>query len=231
MTAEYRAPTDGEVAEADDALVIRRVGHDLRNKLAVLQNSVYYLNMKLEPADPKVRKHLDILAREISQGNQIVMNLMDLLAPKAPERTAIEAADLLRRALERTPAPAGIETRLEAANAAPLWVDVDQALHALGNVLAYQFGTLESGGVVRLLAHGAGPVSLDLIDSGPGLTPAEKEALLDWQAVDGLAVLRMGLAAAERLAQVNGGRLQCESRPRVGTRFSLMFPTRPVPGA
>jgi two-component system sensor histidine kinase DctS len=158
------------------------------------------------------------------------MNLMDLLSPKSPERTAIEAAELFRRALERAPAPEGVETRLEAADAAPLWVDVDQALHALTNVLAYQYGTLGGSGVVRLRAHGNGPVSLDLIDSGPGLTPEEKATLLDWQTVDGLAVLRMGLAAAERLARANGGRLQWESRPRVGTRFSLLLPARPAFG-
>ncbi len=148
--------------------------------------------MKLEPADPKVRKHLDILAREIAQGNLLTMNLMDLLAAKAPEPAQIDGLELLQRAVERAPAPAGVELRLEDAGASPAWVDVDQMIHALTNILTYQFATLGDGGVVRLVAHGSGPVSLDLVDSGPGLTSTEQAALLDWQAAEDAAVVRMG---------------------------------------
>jgi len=43
--------------------LIRAVGHDLRNKLAVLKNSIYYLNMRLGHGDEKVQKHLQIMWR------------------------------------------------------------------------------------------------------------------------------------------------------------------------
>ena len=209
--------------------VLRRVGHDLRNKLAILQNSVYYLNMKLDPAEAKVRKHLDILAREVALGNLLTMNVMDLLAAKAPEPASIDGLDLLRRAIERAPAPDGVDIRLESAGDAPVWADVDQMIHALTNILTYQYSTLDSGGTVRLVAHGTGPVSLDLVDSGPGLTREEQAVLLDWQAAEDAAVVRMGLAVADHLALVNGGRLQFESRPRLGTRFSLILPAQAAP--
>jgi len=57
--------------------LIRAVGHDLRNKLAGLKNSLYYLNMRLGHDDEKVRKHFQIMGREIANANRIIMDLMD----------------------------------------------------------------------------------------------------------------------------------------------------------
>jgi len=34
--------------------LIRAVGHDLRDKLGVMKNSIYYLNMRLDHGDEKV---------------------------------------------------------------------------------------------------------------------------------------------------------------------------------
>jgi signal transduction histidine kinase len=200
--------------QAGDAQVIRRVGHDLRNKLAILQNSVYYLNMKLEPADPKVRKHLDILAREIAQGNLLTMNLMDLLAAKAPEPAQIDGLELLQRAVERAPAPAGVELRLEDAGASPAWVDVDQMIHALPQS-SLSFATLGDGGVMRLVAQAAARQTWTWW-TRPSHTFHEHAALL----IAGAETLRwahVGLAWPLIQAQVNGGRLQYREPPAVGT--------------
>ncbi len=47
------------------------VGHERRNPLGVIKNSVYYLNMIL-PKDEKVQKHLGILDREVATSDRIV---------------------------------------------------------------------------------------------------------------------------------------------------------------
>src|SRR5581483_7633180 len=55
------------------------VGHELRNPLAVMNNSVYFLKTKLLPAaqDPKIEKHLTILEGEIGKSNTIIRDVLD----------------------------------------------------------------------------------------------------------------------------------------------------------
>jgi len=52
------------------------VGHELRNPLGVMKNSVYYLEMIL-PEDARARKHLGILDREVGTANRIVSDLLE----------------------------------------------------------------------------------------------------------------------------------------------------------
>ncbi|MDA3872114.1 MAG: cache domain-containing protein, partial [Candidatus Marinimicrobia bacterium] len=53
------------------------VGHDLRNPLGVISNSVFYLNMKLKDKDEKVKKHLALLKREIERSENMLSDLLD----------------------------------------------------------------------------------------------------------------------------------------------------------
>jgi len=75
------------------AETVRKVGHDLRNKLSVMRNSVYYLNMKVGGQDAKVAKHLGILGQEIETSTRTVCYLMDLCIPRSPRwRVSISTA-------------------------------------------------------------------------------------------------------------------------------------------
>src|SRR6185436_9249728 len=59
------------------------VGHELRNPLAVMNNSVYFLKTKLMAAagaaglDSKLDKHIRILESEIIKSNMIIRDVLD----------------------------------------------------------------------------------------------------------------------------------------------------------
>ena len=78
-------PTSSSVAPSVGRM-IRAVGHDVRNKLAVMKNSIYYLSMKLGHDDEKVQRHLRIMGREIADANRIITDLMDFVHLKEPVR-------------------------------------------------------------------------------------------------------------------------------------------------
>ncbi len=84
--AEY-ANSDTETGQA-----VRAIGHDLRNQLAVMRNSTYYLRMRVGNDDPKIARHLEILDQSIEQANHKVLDLMDYVLPRTP---AVEPCSLL----------------------------------------------------------------------------------------------------------------------------------------
>src|SRR6185436_3082964 len=65
------------------------VGHELRNPLAVMNNSVYFIKTKLTsslgniPLDPKLEKHLTIIESEIVKSNMIIRDVLDFARNRA----------------------------------------------------------------------------------------------------------------------------------------------------
>jgi len=71
-------------SEVETGQAIRAIGHDLRNQLAVMRNSAYYLRMRIDNEDAKVARHLEILDQSIEQANHKVLDLMDYVLPRTP---------------------------------------------------------------------------------------------------------------------------------------------------
>jgi signal transduction histidine kinase len=66
------------------------VGHDLRNPLGVIKNSVYFLNMKLGDADEKVKKHLALLEDQVLRSDTIISDLLDFSIARAPNLVEVD---------------------------------------------------------------------------------------------------------------------------------------------
>src|SRR5208282_1729826 len=55
------------------------VGHEIRNPLAVINNSTYFIKTKLGTlgsVDPKIEKHIKIIESEIQQANGIINEIL-----------------------------------------------------------------------------------------------------------------------------------------------------------
>jgi len=213
---------------ADDALgrAVRLMGHDLRNKLGVMRNSAYYLNMKVGRQSEKLARHVGILLEQIDLGNWLVGNLMDLVAPKRPSPVETDLNALIARVLGKSPARGRAEVTPVLACDLPLVrVDAEQIGRAIENLVLCQWARLGDGEGLRVVsrADGAG-VCVDLVASGPALSPEEQERLFDLEGADGPSALGVGLVVARRLAELNGATLRVESRSGLGTRFSIIMP-------
>ena len=79
----------------------------------------------------------------------------------------------------------------------------------------------------------SGPVRLAVADTGIGVDPADQEKIFeDFQQADPSTERRyggagLGLAISRRLAHMLNGRLELDSRPGVGSTFTLVIPLRP----
>ncbi len=145
LASEVAARTQ-ELTEAQEKLVRQdklavlgqmagSVGHELRNPLAVINNSVYYLKMVQPEADEKIRKYHVIIEQEVHNAEKIISDLLDFARVKSVEREQVAIPALVQRVLERFPVPSFIKTELDLQPGLPdVFIDLRQMEQVLGNL-------------------------------------------------------------------------------------------------
>lgn len=183
----------GELEEMQDRLIRTErlatigqlgasVGHELRHPLSVISNSVYYLNMKLEDADEKLKKHLGIMEREIAITNKIIGDLLSFARGKRPTLQRTQVNTVVQDALSRIPVPEGVAVVTELGRGLPpLMADPGQMEQVFINMISNAVQAMTSPGpsALRQSAGWDAPPSTGLGADRTGSSETSSEGRLE----------------------------------------------------
>ncbi|HVM72050.1 MAG TPA: PAS domain S-box protein [Anaerolineales bacterium] len=210
------------------------VGHELRNPLAVINNAVYYLKLVQPEADEKVRKYHSVIEHEVNIAEKIITDLLDFARIKSVDREALAVPELARTVLERFPAPESITTVLEFPEDLPhIFVDPRQMEQVLGNLVVNACQAMGNGGQLTIrgqvsaFGDGQPAVSVQVSDTGSGITPENMGKLFEPLFTTKPKGIGLGLAVSRKLVEANGGCVEVQSLPGQGATFTLFLPVQP----
>jgi two-component system OmpR family sensor kinase/two-component system sensor histidine kinase BaeS len=233
MTAEL------ERAEQQRRNLTADVAHELRTPLHIIQGN---LEGVLDGVYQPTPEHVAATLEETRFLARLVDDLQTLSLAEAGHlplhRLRLSAVDLLNdaatsftgRAME-----AGVALEV-VAGATPdelqVEVDSDRIGQVLNNLVSNALRYTPSGGKIVLSAALAeGWVSIGVQDSGPGIPPEDLPFVFDrfWRGNRARerqagASSGLGLAISRQLVQAHGGRVEVESQPGEGTRFTVELP-------
>jgi len=195
------------------------VGHELRNPLGVIKNSVYYLNMKLGDADEKVKKHLRIMEREIARSNKIISGLLSFARGKKPALQKVPINPIVQDALSRTEVPNEVAVMTELArDLPPLMADPDQVQQVFINLILNAAQAMPNGGRLRISTREKeGFIEVEFKDTGCGISEENLKKLFTPLFTTKARGIGLGLAVSKNIIEAHEGSIEVES-PSTGLR-------------
>jgi len=222
-----------------------RLAHEIRNPLASLSGSIQLLQDELS-LDGANRRLMEIVTQETQRLNAL---LTDFLLFAKPERPSIERFDL-SGALRETLQLIGEQKREGAlikvvSHIAPgLMVEADpkKMSQVIWNLLNNALEAMPQGGELRVQAQWAtvpgaagggegGPwVLLEIEDTGVGIPKELQTRIFDPFFTTKDRGTGLGLSTVHRSLEGMGGRIEVQSEPGKGAKFSVWIPSRPRGG-
>jgi len=202
------------------------VGHELRNPLGVMANAVYFLKLIQPDANEKVNEYLAILEAEIHTSDKIITDLLEFSRTKSADREPTPARELIKRVLERYPAPEGVTVSLKVpASLPPLFVDPGHIEQVFGNLVVNACQAMPAGGRLSLSARRQKDMlAIAVSDTGTGISPENMARLFEPLFTTKTKGTGLGLAVCRRLVEANDGRIEARSELDKGTTFTVTLP-------
>lgn len=211
------------------------VSHELRNPLGIIKNSTYYLGMKMNQTDEKVKKHLTIIENEIARSDKIISDLLSFAQDTKLALQMSHINTIVQDALSRTPLPDTVTviTKL-GENLPPLMADPSQIEQVFINFItnaaqamtSSHSGDKREGGKLEISTRAEnGFIVTEFKDNGCGIPAENLEKLFMPLFTTKIKGIGLGLVVSKRIIEAHQGSVAVESEVGKGTTFTVKLPS------
>jgi signal transduction histidine kinase len=222
LTAVERLAAVGEVAAG--------LAHEIRNPLAAILNAVTLLDQE-EVLTAEERA--TILGAVKTEARRLNTTLSDFLLFARPRELKRQKGDI-RQLVDHVAAllqeertrPGGVQVDVQVDPAIPPTVfDRDQLTQVLWNIARNGLEAMEGRGHLELsVARQNGEVMISVSDTGPGIPPEDRWRIFQPFYSRKPGGTGLGLAIAQSIVSAHGGRIDVDSQPQQGSRFTICLP-------
>jgi two-component system sensor histidine kinase GlrK len=226
--------------EAQKNRFLRHLSHELKTPLASLREGAELLNDGVAgPLAPAQRAVVGIMRVNSVKLQRLIEDLLDyqraLHAAASLEVSTVQLDALVREVADAHRLSALAKGQQVALDLTPAVVEADavKLRSILDNLLGNAVKFTPGGGTITVRAHEAdGKAVIEVIDSGPGVPPVEREAVFESffrgraKAGGRVAGSGLGLAIAREYVEAHGGRIALVAEG-AGGHFRVTLPKRP----
>jgi len=230
------------------------VAHEIRNPLTGIGTSAQILKRRLESGDPRA-PFADLILEEVTRLDRIVTSLLQFARPAVPRlrrESLLPALDKALALVQELAVRQNVQVHVDRSETIPeIYVDHDQILQVLLNVLMNALQALESGGEIRVtlrvarkraversqlgrratdrLAAPRSTPPVDVLelrvqDNGPGIAAAALARVFDPFFTTRAQGSGLGLSICQSIVREHGGVISIESVVGQGTAVIIDLP-------
>jgi signal transduction histidine kinase len=223
-----------DAAAADAALKMMApiISHEIRNPLAAIGNSSYYIKSRLgqqESIDPKIQKHLAIIAAELRHADETLSEILAYARMREPAPRPAALHDLILAALNQLPDPAAAPVRKSLRAKDPRVVAdsglVESAIYHLLRNAVQAAAAKSPRSAVDISTRIEPPWAvIEVSDEGPGLPPEAHARLFQPFNTTKPRGMGLGLAFVKKVIALHRGFIELVSSAPSGTTFRVRLP-------
>ncbi|WP_322001993.1 ATP-binding protein [Marinobacter alexandrii] len=217
--------------------LVAQVSHDLRTPLASIQGYLEALQMKQDDLSPAERgRFLKVALAETHRLGRLVDELFELAALEAREKQPVPelflVAELVHDVVQKhqpEAESAGVDLVIAVADPVMVRADIAMTERILDNLISNAVSHSPANSQVTLAVQGAdGGARVTVADAGSGINDDDLAQLFEpfYQAAnaDRTGHAGLGLAIAQRMAQLQKGQLSAQNGASAGAEFQIWLP-------
>jgi PAS domain S-box-containing protein len=201
------------------------IAHEIRNPLGVISNSIYFLSLKLETADEKVKRHVVIIQNEVNHAAKIISELLDSARLKDPVTESTDINQLIREELEGIVFPANVSVITRFSYDIPrILVDRIQIKMVFFNIITNAWQAMPEGGILEIGTTISGEhLHAWFKDSGIGMSEETLRKIFVPLFSTKTKGVGLGLALSRDIISKHKGTIEVDSEPGRGTTFTVIL--------
>jgi len=203
------------------------LGHELRSPLGAIRFSADFLKTKLgDTADEKVRRHLDLLEKQVDACDKTVADVLDFSRPGKLNIEEIHINQVIQEVIQANTPPRNVEVSTSLADSlSPAIADAGQMGRVLSNLVTNAIQAMPHGGRLTLSTIGRGRfVEVRITDTGMGIPDEKLDKIFEPLFTTKAKGIGLGLAIVKTLVDRQNGTIEVESQVGKGATFTVKLP-------
>ena len=219
LLAAERLATLGKVAGS--------ISHELRNPLAVIDSSAYYLKSSIKSPNQRTIKHIERIIMQVKHSTAIIESLLDLTGISAPNKEKLDLVDLLETIVSRVMIPKTIDICKKMEERIFVPGDFRQLEMVIGNLIKNAVDAMDNQGVLTLSAQTSENgkfAEIAIKDTGSGILPEHISEIFKPLFSTKAQGIGFGLSICHQIVDKHGGFIDVTSEPGKGSSFIVKLP-------
>jgi len=208
------------------------VGHDLRNPLQVIVNTLYLAKMKLELIPPQIEKKdlqeiYNKIESQVMYMDKIVTDLQDFSRPIKVKPIETDIKELVEEVLSSVLVPDDVKVSVKISEGFPMFqVDPPSLKRVLSNLVLNAIQAMPNGGHLTVVVSSTDEeVIITVEDTGVGIPKKSLPKIFEPFFTTKAQGQGLGLSICKKFVEANGGSIEVESEEGQGTIFTVKLPT------
>jgi len=210
------------------------LAHEIRNPLTAIGGFAASI-ARQHKDDPKTARNATIIYQEARRLERTLVNVLDYTRPLRPTKLPVRINDLVRDTIEQFRSAMGEEgVSLDVSldeRIGEIPADAEMVKQVIINLLKNALESMEGEDDSRLTVTTTlreGLVELVVSDTGCGIRLDSLDKLFSPFFTTKIGGVGLGLSVSRRIVAQHGGRIEVDSRPGVGSRFTVTLAAAPA---
>ncbi len=206
--------------------VSSNIAHELRNPMAAIRNSTYFLRLK-NNGDAKTSHHLEVIDRELSRSDDVIQRLLEITKGENLRKEPTDLFELARESMKYANVTGNVRLSLSfSPRYFPISLDRILFRQILNNLFLNAIQAMPGGGKISLVASKLenGQILISISDQGIGIKQKDIKKIFDPLFTNKEDGVGLGLSLCRELVIRHGGTIMAKSEKNQGTTIEIVLP-------